>query len=96
MPKSSSPGSPEPEEPVKVAHPRRVIILSMHLSSCSKLLTYLPQALTRRVNAGVPVVIGLDDPSSILDTTPDVSTPQSPPPDPAVADVAVSVVRNTM
>lgn len=46
------------------------------------------RALTRRVNAGVPVVTGLDDPSSILDTTPDVSAPPSPPP--AIVDLTAS------
>lgn len=53
-------------------------------------LIYPSQALTRRVNAGVPVVTGLDDPSSILDTTPDVSAPPSPPP--AIVDLTVSAV----
>ena len=35
---------------------------------------------------------GLDDPSSILDTTPDVSARSSPPPEPPiVVDLTVSV-----
>jgi hypothetical protein len=54
---------------------------------------YLSQALTRRVNAGVPVVTGLDDPSSILDNTPDISAPPSPVLGPTmITDLAVRVV----
>ncbi|KAG5653883.1 hypothetical protein H0H81_009705 [Sphagnurus paluster] len=41
------------------------------------------KALTRRVKTGgAPLVIGLDDPSVILDSTPAISAPTSPPPAP--------------
>lgn len=38
----------------------------------------MTQALTRRVNAGAPVVTGLDDPSAILDAPPNFSTGSPP------------------
>ena len=39
------------------------------------------QALTRRVVEGKPVVVGLDDPSIILKSVPDLSERKTPPPD---------------
>ncbi|RDB24208.1 Nibrin [Hypsizygus marmoreus] len=54
------------------------------------------KALTRRVNAGLPLITGLDDPSSILDVAPDVSAPTSPPPQSAVLDLtAPTPARST-
>ncbi|GLB42770.1 hypothetical protein LshimejAT787_1202190 [Lyophyllum shimeji] len=36
------------------------------------------KGLVKRANPGIPLVIGLDDPSAILDSVPDVSTPSEP------------------
>ncbi|KAF8063523.1 proline-rich protein [Lyophyllum atratum] len=45
------------------------------------------KALVKRVNAGVPLVIGLDDPSAILDSVPDLFAPPNPPPQAVVLDL---------
>lgn len=77
---TSEPIPPEPElqEPPAVTRPRRVRVNSFPPISCD--LDDRFQALTRRLNAGVPVVTGLDDPSSILDSVPDLTPRASPTP----------------
>ena len=81
----SEPIPPEPDslEPPAVTRPRRVRVNSFPPIPCD--LDDRCQALTRRLNAGVPVVTGLDDPSSILDSVPDL-----PPPAPPAMPVVVS------
>ncbi|KAF9466695.1 proline-rich protein [Collybia nuda] len=55
------------------------------------------RALTRRVNAGIPVVTGLDDPSSIMDVIPELSAPRSTsiPPPPVLDLTAPTPMRST-
>lgn len=54
-----------------------------------------PPRLTRRLNKGKPIITGLDDPSSILDSTVDVPSKATTPPPPVVDLTAPTPARST-